>query len=417
LLVGVLGALDLTSVSGRHTKSSVIAGLFLVSAFLLVLSSRRVWSPRKASHDVRPASAELESMAAIVDAPSVFTAIIDREGSIVRCNTPFRDLLGASLLQLDPRPAGVDRLLAFASGGEDPLTEIDIEMMTPGTSQVRKVHCTVARTALPDVGSCVVVIGQDETKRLQAQKALATTARLLHLSEVTTSIAHELSQPLNAIGMAARNALDEVETSFPAASNGDAAGAANSGFRDYAIGKFQRIAAQVDRAALILARMRILGRNSSGKDGTCDARDICRNAINLVANHHSLDGITINRFIPDQPMLAVAPQILIEQAVVHLLSNACESLSGSGQTDKRITVSVRQGRGCIVIRVADNGPGVAASAKDRIFQPFFTTKPNPHVGLGLSLAFGSIHDAGGKLSLLEGPGTAFEIELPVPERA
>jgi len=88
--------------------------------------------------------------------------------------------------------------------------------------------------------------------------------------------------------------------------------------------------------------------------------------------------------------------------------------------DKTIVLSASRGsNGHVLVTVSDNGPGVAAEIRERIFEPFFTSKPTGQgTGLGLSLSFGIIREAGGTLSLLHSEeGAAFQIDLPEATRA
>jgi signal transduction histidine kinase len=81
----------------------------------------------------------------------------------------------------------------------------------------------------------------------------------------------------------------------------------------------------------------------------------------------------------------------------------------------QVIAGTRAEAGKVIIRVADNGPGIPASIADKIFQPFFTTKPTGQgTGLGLSLSYDIVKAHGGTLRMetTEGTGTTFIIELP-----
>lgn len=240
--------------------------------------------------------------------------------------------------------------------------------------------------------------------------ALAVRARLVALGEMTTSIAHEISQPLTVIQLAAHNALadgrgDEERGARPM---GDAE------FRAYSTAKLERICRQVDRAAGILARMRISGRHLDDGAPGCDMRSACRSAVAAAMAVLQRDGITLQLDLPVDPLPVAVPQATLEQVISGLLSNAREALLDSSSDDRRIVVTASRVKDRVLVRVADNGPGIAPQHRERIFEPFFTTKSNAsHLGLGLSLAFGVVHDADGRLSLLErGEGAVFQIELP-----
>jgi C4-dicarboxylate-specific signal transduction histidine kinase len=189
----------------------------------------------------------------------------------------------------------------------------------------------------------------------------------------------------------------------------------DAAYRAYSTAKFERICRQVDRAARVLARMRIFGRNADEEAADCDVRSACRSAVAAMAAVLERDGVRLQLELPADPLPAAVPQAMLDQAIAGLLSNAHEALISSAPGDRKIVVEASRVKDRVVVRVADNGPGIAPENRERVFEPFFSTKPNAtHLGLGLSLAFGVVHDAGGRLSLLaHGDGAVFQIELPV----
>jgi signal transduction histidine kinase len=121
--------------------------------------------------------------------------------------------------------------------------------------------------------------------------------------------------------------------------------------------------------------------------------------------------ISVERLRP-LPEIQADPEQL-KEVLVNLVVNACEAMSAGGAI--RITEELQHidARQQAVIRVQDQGPGVPETLKERIFQPFFTTKEEG-TGLGLSIAARIIAEHGGWLSLdsREGRGTTFTISLP-----
>jgi C4-dicarboxylate-specific signal transduction histidine kinase len=149
-------------------------------------------------------------------------------------------------------------------------------------------------------------------------------------------------------------------------------------------------------------------------------REACRGALILVGQRLRNAGITVREQLGEQPLRVRSHQNLLEQALVNLLVNARDALQQSMRPDKTIVLSASRGNnGHVLVTVSDNGPGVAAEIRERIFEPFFTSKPTGQgTGLGLSLSFGIIREAGGTLSLLDSDqGAAFQIDLPEATRA
>ncbi len=257
--------------------------------------------------------------------------------------------------------------------------------------------------------------------RHQAERAIALSGKLVTLGEITTGIAHELSQPLNVIRMAAQNALAEAQSEPQPVAAGDDDPAqpipamSDHEFRDFAVAKLNRIVAQVDRAAATISRMRIFSRSTREGPQSFDLRDACRGAIALVAQPYQAAGIVFNERLGGEPLMMVGHQPLIEQVLVAVLGNARDALSETPRKDKAVDVLAERGAdGRLRVQISDNGPGVPEAIRERIFEPFFTTKPEGQgTGLGLAVAYGILRDAGGSLTLeAGGSGAAFQIDLP-----
>lgn len=381
----------------------------LVAAQILRLSARTEAAARLAS--------ERRLLAALIDTPAALCAVLDRQGRVIYSNDRFREIVARDNeprdILRDEAVRGAAPILAFAAGTDAQAIEVDLLVVRPGDA-TRHLHFSLSHRSLPEVGECTILMGHDETLRHQAQQAIAQTAKLVTLGEMTTGMAHELSQPLNVIKIAAQNALSEVapaasrEARFhPPLGEGE--------LRPFVAGKLNRIMVQVDRAAAILTRMRVFGRTPEGEPGLFDVRDACRGALILVGQRLRNGGITVREQLGGQPLMVRSHQSLLEQALVNLLVNARDALLQSMRPDKTIVLSTGRGSdGHVLITVADNGPGVPTAIQERIFEPFFTSKPTGQgTGLGLSLSFGIVREAGGTLSMLPSEdGSVFQIDLP-----
>jgi C4-dicarboxylate-specific signal transduction histidine kinase len=397
--------------------------LYWVAGIALALSVLTAWSCVRALQLLKQAEAahrvdsERRVLAAIVDTPSALTAVIDRSGEVVHSNARFGELLGAEGQSTDalrnPALKGARQIVDFAAS-EKVTAEIDLEIQQDGGKR-RLLHCSLSRQTLPDTGECIVMVGHDETERRRLQETMALSAKLVTLGEITTSIAHEISQPLNVIRMSAQNALIEAQPD-------DAESLGNPDppppmpdpeFRQFATGKLRRIVGQVDRAAEVLAHMRIFGRQPADGPQAFDLVQACRTALGMMKVVRRRDGIEVDDKLPDAPVMVTGHRLMVEQALLYILRNACEALAGQRHGRKAITLSARRAGDRVALAIADNGPGVPTADRGRVFEPFFTTKPaENHPGLGLAMAFGAIRDQGGTLSLLDtGPGATFEIEL------
>ena len=423
----------------RETSGEIVVAATLLS-FVTLLVLLRILRLMRLSDAARRAASEQALLAAIVDTPSALTAVLDRAGRVMRANARFSELFGKhfdlsrSGDTADESSAirGLNLLRDFVAGGERQ-AEIDLEVARPGQPP-RRLNFALARQTHSVTGECIILVGQDVTLRHQAERAIAQTAKLATLGEVTTGIAHELSQPLNVIRMAAQNALAEIEPEDGSEEDlptdgGRADGSAcpppiDPALKAYLAGKLQRVIVQVDRAAGIINRMRIFSRTSREGPQAVDVREACRGALALMTPSLRGAGIAVSLQVDETPALVVGNMVVMQQVIVSLLANARDALRDSPGDDRAIAVHARRTpEGRVVVRVADNGPGVPAAIRDRIFETFFTTKAvGDGTGLGLATSYGLIRDAGGTLSLVmpeadELQGAVFEIDMPAAAEA
>lgn len=361
-------------------------------------------------------------LAAVVDAPLSLTAIVTSDLDIVRANARFMETLDCSVRNLGPalrRPAvsGADRIFEYAGAGRSQAAiEIDLNLAR-GDGRFVLLRFGLSWHAFPDIGDCLVLAGHDETERRTMEIAIAQSAKLITLGEMATGIAHELNQPLNVIKMAAQSGRFELEeAAAPTGIDGRAEGDSSSA--GFILGKLRRIEEQVDRAAGIIAHMRIFGRAPTGRPQTIDVRAACEGAAALVREQLRSAGIDIVVADPGEPLPVCVHQNLIEQVIVNLALNARDAMVGAGRRRGEVRVSpVRAGQSKVAVLVSDDGPGIPQAVRGRLFEPFFTTKPpGQGVGLGLAISFGIVRDSGGTITLVdEGPGATFRIELPAAD--
>jgi signal transduction histidine kinase len=117
--------------------------------------------------------------------------------------------------------------------------------------------------------------------------------------------------------------------------------------------------------------------------------------------------------LPAAPLLVRGNAVMLGQVAVNLIINACEAQPGGG----RVEVRARKEDDQVVAEVADRGPGIPESDRQRIFEPFYSTKDS--TGLGLSVCHSIVRDHGGELSAAarDGGGAVFRMRLPALEAA
>lgn len=141
--------------------------------------------------------------------------------------------------------------------------------------------------------------------------------------------------------------------------------------------------------------------------------DLCRQAVFLQRN--ALTDITIETDLPDKAVYFRCDGRQVSQALTNLLLNAVEAIEGRGDATKagRIVVRLRVGDGATAIEVQDNGKGLPEEARERLTEPYYTTRLKG-TGLGLAIVKKIMEDHGGRLRLEDGPdgGASVLLELP-----
>jgi C4-dicarboxylate-specific signal transduction histidine kinase len=399
-----------------------VAVASLVIILMILASTRRTLRLLVRQQATQRREREHQVLAAIVETPTALTAVLNSQGDVVHANRRFREAFGRDR-ELDrhvlknPDMPGARAVIELATGLTEPSSEgADIEIELGQGSLKSFLRFSAARQSLDGLGNCLVLVGHDETAQRQTRLALAQAAKLVTLGEMATGVAHELNQPLNVISMTAQTGLLEIEAARCVDGLAGEGELRRAHDMIASLGKsLKRIEAQTARAAAIIGNMRIFGRVPDAALATFDVRDACRQALDLVRDQLGAANVVVRLQLGDRKLPVRGSQNMLEQVVVNLAINARDVLSNSNQLRKLAAISTRldQATGKIVVRVADNGPGVPDDVRDRIFEPFFTTKPvGGGMGLGLAISYGIVKDMGGTLRLVpSSEGAVFEIVL------
>lgn len=225
-----------------------------------------------------------------------------------------------------------------------------------------------------------------ETQQRRHQDELAHTARLVTLGELASGIAHEINQPLASVlnyAAASQRYLHALDR------DPQAAGRVAQGL--------QRISEQATHAAEVIKRLRAFLRKEPRRLQALSVAEVAREAVRLCAWEARHAQVTIEPRMADNLPPVYADRVLLEQVLLNLLRNAIDANREKqpGQPS-RIVLSGEQEGGWLLIRVIDQGPGVALERLDGIFTPFTTSKPEG-LGLGLSMSRSIVEGFGGTL--------------------
>jgi PAS domain S-box-containing protein len=246
---------------------------------------------------------------------------------------------------------------------------------------------------------------RDVTLERERELRAARLSQLATLGELTTSMAHELNQPLAAISMVAQNAMAVLTTN-------DASQAALNR-------KLQRIVKQVERAASVIEHMRVFGRRETELPGSMPVAAAINGAKAIAQAGLHQAGVRL--FIRLEPGLPpVTGQLVpLQQVLINLIGNAVNSIEERAprlaETRRGIDLEARLQGLAVVIRVAHHAGAIDESVIAHVFERSLATRPaDPQTGLGLSISHEIVTAMGGVLTARnEGDGAVFEIRLPV----
>jgi hypothetical protein len=209
------------------------------------------------------------------------------------------------------------------------------------------------------------------------------TARLIALGEFASAIAHELNQPLAAIATYNHSCMRMLQSGNP-----------DSGELQQAMHICRD---QAKRAGKIIQRLRDLLRPPGPEFAEQDLNELVGAVLHLAEPAARDAGISFERRLSATPPAVRADRLLIEQVALNLVRNAIEAVETLPKERRRITVATRlEVDGSGTLSVADLGEGVPHEAKERLFDPFVTTKPGG-LGLGLSICRSVVEAHGGAI--------------------
>jgi PAS domain S-box-containing protein len=270
------------------------------------------------------------------------------------------------------------------------------------------------------------VLDLSEQKRAEealqkAQAELAHVTRVTTLGELTTSIAHEINQPLAAAGSNASACLRWLVAQNLEEAQESAA----------------LVIADVERAGQIIGRIRDLAKKAPPQKDWLDLNETIREVIAMVRNTVQRNQVLLKTQLPTDLPLILADKIQLQQVILNLIMNAIEAMSEvvDGPRELRISsqkvceipnqsekdrfedkAAAQSGWTHVLIAVEDSGLGLDPKSLDRLFDAFYTTKPHG-LGMGLAISRSIIEAHGGRLWATANAcrGAVFQFSLPIGE--
>jgi C4-dicarboxylate-specific signal transduction histidine kinase len=233
----------------------------------------------------------------------------------------------------------------------------------------------------------------------QSQNDFAHVARMMTMGELAVSIAHEVNQPLMAIvtnASACLRWLDDAKL--------DVAQARLA---------VQRIVNDGHRAGDIVTSIRSLARKSAPRMEQVGLEQVIQLVLELLRGEFQRRGVVLKAEFPRTEIMIFGDRTQLQQVVLNLIMNAVEAMAAV-DNERRLTLRTVTREGWAQVSVQDTGPGLIPDHKDRVFEAFFSTKPEG-IGMGLSICRSIIETHGGQIWASEDAprGSTFSFTLPL----
>ena len=246
----------------------------------------------------------------------------------------------------------------------------------------------------------------DITRAKEMEHLLRIQGKMTSLGRVAAGIAHELRNPLSGINIyltTLERAYDNIKGIEPG---------------DLLMVKkiIDQLRSASDKIESVVRRVMDFAKPSTPKLTSSEINLPVQEAINLSLATLRKEGISIETSLkPDLPQCYADPH-LIEQVLLNLITNAAHAMTGI-ENSKKIEISSFTKDNHVLVSVSDTGPGIPVNLRDKIFDPFYTTKNNGS-GIGLSLCHRIITDHGGSLDVTSSKwgGAEFSIAIPIEKR-
>ncbi len=346
---------------------------------------------------------------AMFDSAFQLQLLLDLDGTILEANRAAADFAGRSVEEMrgttfaglswwnatDGTPARVQERFQRVAGGETTRFEV-------ATRRADDTDATTDFSMRPirDANEHVVQVlaeGHDLTDRSRTQESLRLIGALTTMGQLAARVAHEINNPLAGIQNAFLLVRDGIPESHP---------------HYRFVGAIER---EIARIAAVTRQLYETYRPDQEMSAQSSVILAIGDAVSFLEQVNISRQVRITTDVSRAPSLVPVPDALLRQTLYNLVQNALDATPPNGA----IEVSAVEEDGWCVIRVADEGPGVPEDIRERIFEPFFSTKNRSiktgGMGIGLSLVRQSVLAVGGYVRVHDRPegGTMFEVRLPM----
>jgi PAS domain S-box-containing protein len=348
------------------------------------------------------------------DASTLGMALVDRELKFVAANAAFRSMLGYG----DSELRGLTPLDILVEEDREASRRLHGEL-AQGARQCGDLVGRYRRKDGPEVWAHVylsAIPGQDprlvlataiditsrklaEDAARVAQSDLARIARLITVGEMTASIAHEINQPLGAVVANGNAGLRWLARATPDIEEARAA--------------LKRIVNEGHRAGQVIGGIRSMFKKDGGTKAPHDVNELVREVLALVHGEVEKERVTVRTELVDELPPVLVDRAQLRHVILNLVSNAIDAMNSQNGRARVLRLRSEHAGDNVMVTVEDSGSGIDRENMNRIFEAFFTTKPQG-MGMGLSICRSIVESHGGRLSAACGHphGAVFQVVLP-----
>ncbi len=242
----------------------------------------------------------------------------------------------------------------------------------------------------------------------KAHRQMVQVEKMASLGNLSSSVAHELNNPLEGILTFARLLIKRIRKTALSPEE----------IQTYC-DDLKLVADEAQRCGNIVKNLLLVARHGGMTFQSVQLKTIVDRCLLLVHHHAAMNNVTLEEETVGDDTIECDPN-QIQQVIIGMMVNAIEAITGAGISGGVIKVSLRREGDMFTVKVVDNGPGMTEEVKLHVFEPFFTTKSEGKgVGLGLAIAYGIIQRHRGAVEVESAPGrgTTFSITLPSTQPA
>jgi PAS domain S-box-containing protein len=411
-LIGVL-YLENSLASHVFTPARIAVLKLLASQAAIALENARLYS------DVAEREAKIRRL---VDSNIIGIFISSRKGEIIEANDAFlkmvgydrEDLAAGNMPLTDLTPPEWRASTARALEGTDTTGAVqpyEKEYLRKDGNRVPVLIGSAAFDEQRDQGVAFVLdlterkraeaeAHESEQRYRKAQLELAHANRVATMGQLTSSIAHEVSQPIAAAvtyALAARRFLNAEPPNFCEVDDA-----------------LSLIVKEGNRAGEVVGRIRALIKKAPARKDSVEVNDAILEVIALSRTEAANNSVSVRTQLAEGLPRVQGDRVQLQQVLLNLIINAIEAMRDVGEKERELLISSHNEPDGVAVEVRDSGPGFAPAALERVFEAFYTTKPGG-LGLGLSICRSIIEAHNGQLwaSANLPCGASFQFALPV----